>query len=476
MASQPGTFNVQEFADAGVPLVSGRLYTYDYGTTTLKTAYTDAAGTIAHTYTADGSGGQYIALNSRGELPAPLYLASGSYDLALKRSDGSTVWTRRADGLTASVDLSASGGAALVGFLQVGTGAVARTMQAKERDTISVSDFTSATAASTGAVGGAVIVPSGVTPTLPAAHPNVTFDYLGPNVPINVFQESGETTRKAARVFRGYDAGAHAGQERSLFTVEHHAVGSGTNGPTNADYGLTLVAQKKAFDTTAVVGEIDALNIALRQGGAGSDGCAILTNVATYGTGFMAAMESVTVAITPPSTTAQQVRTQLCVADNAGGAYYGLVAIKEVGNAGVALYARQAATAKWDNFLQFYEDGNLLMQVDKFGQLTLRAQSGLTPNKTIRSASGALSVLNDAGAGEILNLSDAGALSVPSFLSAASVKVGANQVVGARVTGWGVSSNGSRAALNGSTATLAQTSAAVAQLIADLVAHGLIGA
>ena len=38
-------------------------------------------------------------------------------------------------------DLSASSGSSLVGFLQAGTGAVARTVQAKERDVVSVKDF-----------------------------------------------------------------------------------------------------------------------------------------------------------------------------------------------------------------------------------------------------------------------------------------------------------------------------------------------
>lgn len=96
-ASQSGIFSLQEFSDIGAPLVGGRLYTYVYGTTTHKTAHTDKAGTIPHTYTSDGIGGQYIALNARGELPAPLYLAAGSYDIALKDSTGATIWTRRAD-------------------------------------------------------------------------------------------------------------------------------------------------------------------------------------------------------------------------------------------------------------------------------------------------------------------------------------------------------------------------------------------
>jgi hypothetical protein len=43
--------------------------------------------------------------------------------------------------LSNAEDLAASGGSALVGFLQAGTGAVARTAQAKMRDTVSVKDF-----------------------------------------------------------------------------------------------------------------------------------------------------------------------------------------------------------------------------------------------------------------------------------------------------------------------------------------------
>jgi len=141
-ASLSGVFNLQQFTDLGALGVGMRLYTYIQGTTTHKIAYTDQAGTISHTYTSDGSGGQYIALNARGELPAPLYLTSGSYDLALKTSTGATVWTRRADPVYA--DIAASGGSALVGFLQAGTGADARTAQDKMRETLSVYDFMTA--------------------------------------------------------------------------------------------------------------------------------------------------------------------------------------------------------------------------------------------------------------------------------------------------------------------------------------------
>ena len=96
-ASQAGYFTLQQFTDGGLPLVGGRLYTYAAGTTTFKTVYADAAGSVPQTYTADGLGGSYIALNTRAELAAPMYLTTGSYDITLKRADGSTVWTRQAD-------------------------------------------------------------------------------------------------------------------------------------------------------------------------------------------------------------------------------------------------------------------------------------------------------------------------------------------------------------------------------------------
>ncbi len=124
-ASLSGQFEFQAFTDAGAIAANYRLYTYVATTTTFKTAYTDAAALVAHTYTADGIGGQYIALNARGELPAPLFLTAGAYDIALKRTDGSTVWTLRAtpssDGLAAFVaqladPTSSANGASLVGY------------------------------------------------------------------------------------------------------------------------------------------------------------------------------------------------------------------------------------------------------------------------------------------------------------------------------------------------------------------------
>jgi len=146
MASQPGLFNFQGFTSLGDLGDSMRLYTYAPSTTTQKIAYTDEAGTISHTYTSDGIGGLYIALNARGELPAPLWLTSGGYDLRLTNAFGVTIWTRRAIGqldiLLPLADTSdAAKGDALIGVKSTLTGGVARTQHSKNADNISVKDF-----------------------------------------------------------------------------------------------------------------------------------------------------------------------------------------------------------------------------------------------------------------------------------------------------------------------------------------------
>lgn len=114
----------------GAPLVGGKLYTYDIGTTTPKTTYSDAAGAVPNT--------NPVILDGAGQ--ARVRLGTGGYKFVLKDATDVTQWTEDAI-YSVPVELSASGGSALVGFIQAGIGAVARTAQAKMRDTVSVKDF-----------------------------------------------------------------------------------------------------------------------------------------------------------------------------------------------------------------------------------------------------------------------------------------------------------------------------------------------
>lgn len=78
----------QSFTDgAGKPLVGGKLYTYDAGTSTPRPTYADAAGTIANT--------NPVVLDARGEATV---FWQGAYKAVLKDASGNTVWT--VDGVT----------------------------------------------------------------------------------------------------------------------------------------------------------------------------------------------------------------------------------------------------------------------------------------------------------------------------------------------------------------------------------------
>ena len=71
------------FSTTGTPLSGGKLYTYSAGTTTPKTAYSDAALTTPHA--------NPVVLDSLGE--ANVYLSTGGYKFVLKTSAGVTLWT-----------------------------------------------------------------------------------------------------------------------------------------------------------------------------------------------------------------------------------------------------------------------------------------------------------------------------------------------------------------------------------------------
>ena len=102
----------QYFTAAGVPLVGGKVFTYDTGTTTPRTTWADAAQATPNA--------NPVILDARGEA---LIFWSGAYRVVIKDSLDNTIWTVDgvADGISSlRADLanavSASLGAGMVGF------------------------------------------------------------------------------------------------------------------------------------------------------------------------------------------------------------------------------------------------------------------------------------------------------------------------------------------------------------------------
>jgi hypothetical protein len=128
----------QFFDNNGVILTGGKIYTYAAGTTTPQATYTSAAGTTPHA--------NPIILDSAGRVPGgEIWLTNGlNFKFVIETSTGILLGTYDNISTTDAASLSAlaaSGGSALVGFLQSGLNAVTQTVQTKLRQYVSVDDF-----------------------------------------------------------------------------------------------------------------------------------------------------------------------------------------------------------------------------------------------------------------------------------------------------------------------------------------------
>lgn len=139
--------NWNQITTSGAPMSGGTVSTYLAGTNTPAATYTDNTGNTPQT--------NPIVLDTRGIPPSPIWMLGGqAMKFVIKDSGGNVVQT--INGFTGINDpsaLAASSGSSNIGFIQAGTGAVARTAQAKLRDIISVSDYGTFQEALTAAAG-----------------------------------------------------------------------------------------------------------------------------------------------------------------------------------------------------------------------------------------------------------------------------------------------------------------------------------
>lgn len=123
----------QFFDNSGVILSGGKLYSYAAGTTTPQTTYTSASGSTTHT--------NPIVLNSAGRVATgEIWLTAGSnYKFALYTSTDVLIATY--DNITGINGTGITSNAVNVTYNPAGSGAVATTVQAKLRESVSVLDF-----------------------------------------------------------------------------------------------------------------------------------------------------------------------------------------------------------------------------------------------------------------------------------------------------------------------------------------------
>src|SRR5580658_7933780 len=156
----------------------------------------------------------------------------------------------------------------------------------------------------------------------------------------------------------------------SAATITGSARGSGVNGPATAQTGMTINFAKDNWWTGGKVGEVDGLNILVRQNGPHSDSSGILVNVQNQGRGFLSATEFSSTIVDPvQNVLTYGIDVQEGVLDHLNGDYIGAVYSAEYGALGTGILIQNNPGSSWQYAIQYANNGNLLFSVDGLGNI-----------------------------------------------------------------------------------------------------------
>ncbi len=156
----------------------------------------------------------------------------------------------------------------------------------------------------------------------------------------------------------------------SAATVTANARGSGVNGPLTAQTGMTINIAKDHWWTGGKVGEVDGLNILVRQNGPHSDSSGILVNVQNQGHGFLSATEFSSSIVDPvKNVLTYGMDVQEGVLDHLNGDYIGAVYTADYGSLGTGVLIQNSPGASWQYAIQYANNGNSLFSVDGAGNI-----------------------------------------------------------------------------------------------------------
>src|ERR1700722_20364100 len=159
-------------------------------------------------------------------------------------------------------------------------------------------------------------------------------------------------------------------QPCSAATITGSALGSGVNGPATAQTGMTINFSKDNWWKGGKVGEIDGLNILVRQNGPHSDSSGILVNVQNQGHGFLSATEFASSIVDPvQNVLTYGIDVQEGVLDHVNGDYIGAVYSADYGALGTGVLIQNSPGASWQYALQYAKDGKGLFSVDGLGNI-----------------------------------------------------------------------------------------------------------
>ena len=164
------------------------------------------------------------------------------------------------------------------------------------------------------------------------------------------------------------------------------ATGSGLLGPQTANHGLTINCQKgQDWWNNTSTGEVDCLNIVVRQSGPG-DSSAIQVNTENLGGGFLAVNESAATSVDKAS---NKVTHTIDIQEgivNVGRDVYGFVATNTAGQGTTAFLGQSQNGTAMTSLLQGVNNGGVFYNIDWNGNTTQKGSATIGGLATLGSA------------------------------------------------------------------------------------------
>lgn len=228
---------------------------------------TTISSTVQNNTMTDFANGFVNCVTRDGQSPALANIPMGNFKitgLAAGTTNGDAIRWEQWNLKVNTSDLAASNGSSLVGFLQSGTGAVARTTESKLRDFVSVKDF--------GAVGDDTNDDTSAINAALATGLSVYFPYGTYKITADLVFSAQNATSAAGRKIFGCGFGAGFGGFAGGSTI--HIVGAGVNG-----FKCTDTLPFVSIDNLSVIGDNTT-----GEGFwfTGTLACSNFTNISTY--------------------------------------------------------------------------------------------------------------------------------------------------------------------------------------------------
>jgi hypothetical protein len=182
------------------------------------------------------------------------------------------------------------------------------------------------------------------------------------------------------------------------------------------------------------VGEVDGLNILVRQNGPHSDSSGILVNVQNQGHGFLSATEFASSIVDPvQNVLTYGIDVQEGVLDHLNGDYIGAVYTADYGALGTGILIQNSSpSATWQNAIQYARNGTLLFSVDGLGNIIGSSAylGSVTANGDATNGSVDVGNLANASATPYINLNGFGTSNNVRMINDANGQLTINTVTG----------------------------------------------